>query len=404
MTTPTFGMTFTRPDGEVTSVLDPDFSKALIIESSEDADAAKYPVGTPVRISTSDTDAVGKLGTGYLADAVSGINAQLVGLNAGADVIILRVAEGADVQETSANIVAALATVGTIPSIVNATPRLIYAGRTDWQADAQTANPVVAALPAACETLLAIAVVDVDDTSAATAIAARETMSSQRLMPVGVAARVYEGVNLVTRPMAPRILGLFMAVDNNMAGIPSDPIANRAIQGLAGLSRKIPFSLLDGSTEGQQMLAANVSIVVQGETGVDGAASDGGFSFIGTDNADTGTTWEQIHQVRMADFVTAKMAGITRDFLGQKITADMVEAWLNSLKSPLRDYKADNALLGYDVKFLPSQNSAADIRLGTLQVNLGIEPCPAFKLAKHEIRRYAPAVDALVAEIVANFN
>ncbi|WP_274626582.1 phage tail protein [Arvimicrobium flavum] len=410
MTAPTFGMTFTRPQDEPVPVLGADFSKSLLIETSADADAAAFPIGEPVRFSSSDTTKTSKLGTGPLADAVRAVNSQLSGLNAGADVTVLRVAESAEadpqdkLEETSANIVAALATVSSIPSHVNATPRLIWAGRTSWRPDMATANPIVAALPAACEKLLAVAPVDVDDTSAANAIDARETMNSQRLIPIGVAARVFEGASLVTRPMGPRVVGLFVRNDNDHGGKPFDPIANRPIQGLAGLSRKLPFSLLDGSTEGQQMLEAGVSIVAEGEVGVDGAVADGGFVFIGTDNTETGELWQQFHQVRGADYITVKLMQITRQFLGRKTTADHAEAWLNSLRFMLRDHNADDDILGYDVKFLASKNSPEEIRLGHLTVNLGIEPAPAFKVANHEIRRYRPAVEGLVAEIIARMN
>lgn len=410
MTAPTFGMTFTRPADEPVPVLGADFSKALLIETSADADAATFPIGQPVRFSSSDTTYTSKLGTGPLADAVKAINSQLSGLNAGADVTVIRVAESTEevpqdaLEETSANIVAALGTVSSIPSQVNATPRLVWAGRTAWRPDANTANPVVAALPAALESLLAVAAVDVDDTSSANAIDARETMNSQRLMPIGVAARVFEGVNLVTRPMGPRIVGLFVRNDNDHKGKPFDPIANRPIQGLAGLSRKIPFSLLDGSTEGQQMLEGNVSIVTEGEVGVDGAVADGGFVFIGTDNTETGELWQQIHQVRGADCITVELMQITRQFLGRKIVADLVEAWLNSMRFKLRDHNADDDILGYDVKFRADKNSPENIRLGHLTVNLGIEPAPAFKVANHEIRPYRPAVEGLVSEIIARMN
>ncbi|MBB5703613.1 hypothetical protein FHS76_003520 [Ochrobactrum daejeonense] len=404
MSAPTFGMTFTRPNDEPLPVIGADFSKILLIETSEDASASSYPVGDPVRISTSDTAAVTDLGTGYLADAVKGINAQVSGLNAGADVTILRVSEGATPAETAAAIAAALEDVSYIPSAVNATPRIVWAGRTAWRPDENTVNPVVAALPAACERLLAVAPVDVDDTSKEAAISARETMNSQRLIPIGVAARVFEGTELVTRPMGPRVAGLFAAVDNAHRGRPFDPIANQPIQGLAGLSRNIPFSLFDGSSEGQMLLESNVSIVARGETGVDGAIADGGFVFIGTDNTDTGELWKQIHQVRGADYLTVKMAQITRQFLGPKITADSAEAWLNSLKFMLRDHKIDDDILGSQVKFIPEKNSPEQIRLGHLTVSIGIEPAPSFKVANHEVSRYRPAVEGLVAEIVARLN
>ncbi|MGY6709696.1 MAG: phage tail protein [Rhizobiaceae bacterium] len=407
MSTPTFGMTFTRPEDEPVPVIGADFSKALLIETSPDASAEAYPIGEPVRISTSDPDAVEALGSGYLADAVRGINSQLTGLNSGADVVICRVEEDDDqdpevaLANTSAAIVEALQGAASIPSAVNMTPRMIFAGRTAWRPDSETANPVVAALPAACERLLAIAPVDVDDSSSALAISARETMNSQRLMPIGVAARVFEGSEVVTRPMAPRVVGLFMRVDNLHRGLPFNPIANRPLQGLAGLSRNINFSLLDGSTEGQQMLESEVSIVARGESGVDGAVGDGGFVFIGTDNTDTGELWKQIHQVRAADYLTVKLSQITREFLGRRITADIVEAWLSSIKFMLRDHKAADDILGYDVQFRADRNSPEQIRLGHLTVNLGIEPAPAFKLAHHEVRRYRPAIEGMVGEIIA---
>jgi hypothetical protein len=406
MTAPVFGMTFSRPENEALPALGADFSKALVIETSEDANAGTYPLNTPVRISTSDPAKIAALGTGLLADAVKAIAAQLGGLNGGADVTVLRVKEEATVALTVANIVAALAptSIAAIASATGATPRLIWVGRTSWQPDADTPNPIWAALPIACEKLLAIAVVDVDPTDQAKAITQREAFNSERILPIGVAARVFEGVALVTRAMGPRILGLIIRVDNLFEGKPFNPFANRPVLGLSGVSRKIPFSLLDGSTEGQQMLESEVAIVVQGETGVDGAVADGGFVFIGTDNTTTGELWKQIHQVRGADYITVKLMEITRQFLGRKIYADGVEAWLNSLKFMLRDHKIDDDILGYDLKFRADKNSPENIRLGHLTVNLGIEPVPAFKVANHEVERYRPALDALVGDIIARLN
>ena len=406
MTAPVFGMTFSRPENEALPALGADFSKALVIETSEDANPDTYPLNTFVRISTSDSTKIAGLGTGLLADAVKAIAAQLGGLNAGADVTVYRVKEEATVALTVDNIVTALAptSIAAIASATGATPRLIWVGRTSWQSAPETPNPIWAALPIACEKLLAVAVVDVDPTEQAKAITQREAFNSERILPIGVAARVYEGVDLVTRAMGPRIIGLMIKVDNLFEGKPFNPFANRPVLGLSGVSRKIPFSLLDGSTEGQQMLESEVSIVVQGETGVDGAVADGGFVFIGTDNTTTGELWKQIHQVRGADYITVKMMEITRQVLGRKIYADGVEAWLNSLKFMLRDHKVDGDILGYDLKFRGDKNSPENIRLGHLTVNLGIEPVPAFKVANHEVARYRPALDALVGEIIARLN
>lgn len=408
MTAPVFGMQFFRPTTEPVPAIGADFAKILVIETSADASAVEIPVDTAVRASSGDTEFRAALGTGLLADQVRGIHDQLNGLNAGADVTVFRVAEGATPALTATAIAEVINSITDIPSAINATPRIVVAGRTAWRPDAETVSPVIAALEANLGKILAIAPVDVDDTSNTNAIDARETMSSERLMPIGVAARVFEGENVVTRPMAGRIAGLFARVDNNEGGaLPFEPIANRPIYGLAGVSRKIPFSLLDGSTAGQQLLAGNVSIVVEGEVGVDGAVADGGFVFIGTDNAATGELWEQIHQVRGTDYCVSQIAAITRQFLGKKTTADMAEAWINSIAYSLRDLKADNRILGYTPKnqmFRADQNSPENIRLGTLKLDIGIEPAPVFKRADHTIRRWRPAVEGLVQDIIARLD
>lgn len=408
MTAPVFGMQFSRPDTEPVPVLGADFSKVLVIETSADASNSEYPVGQAKRISSGNSDAITALGSGLLADMVKGINAQLTGLNSGADVTVFRVAEGATAALTAAAIADVVNNITSIPSAVNATPRIVLAGRTAWRPDLATVSPVVAALQSSLPKILAIAPVDVDETSKANAISARNTMNSERLMPIGVAARVYEGASLVTRSMAARVAGLIIRVDNENEGKPFEPFANRPLYGLAGTSRKIPFSLLDGSTEGQQMLEANVSIVAEGEVGIDGAIADGGFSFIGTDNAATGDLWRQIHQVRAADYIVVKIMRITRQFLGsKKITADMAEAWINSIAFMLRDHKAANDILGYTPRhemFKASKNSPEDIRLGTLKLDIGVEPAPVFKRADHTIQRYRPALEGLVSDIVARLN
>ncbi len=60
-----------------------DFSKIFIVDTSADASATEFRTDTPKRFSSSDPDAVAALGTGLLADAVKGINAQLNTINRG---------------------------------------------------------------------------------------------------------------------------------------------------------------------------------------------------------------------------------------------------------------------------------------------------------------------------------
>jgi len=390
-----------------------DFSKIAFVSTSTGADAAKFPPGEPVRFTSSDVSFTSKLGTGYLADAVRGVNAQIAPGGQAADITVIRVEEGTSsvastkLEQTMANVIAGLATLKRVPSRINATPRLVGTPGYTAQRLGSDANPVVAALPETLAALLAIAVVDVDDTDRDKAISARTTIGSDRIMPMGVAARVFDvdGTTVVTRPMAPRILGLINRVDFQNGGKAFEPFANRQIYGLVNTSRDIAFDLRDGSVEGQQLLAAEVSIVVRGEVDVDGAIADGGFVFIGTDNgASDGSLWQQIHQVRGADYIDVEHMRLTRHFLGSKISANVAEAWVNSLKFNLRDHKAATDILGYKVEFKASQNSPEPVRDGQLAIDLGIEEAPVFRVAKRNVRRYRQAVNDLVADIAARVN
>ncbi|MDO9428455.1 MAG: hypothetical protein Q7T93_16685 [Methylobacterium sp.] len=568
-TAPNFGTIDQRFSDEPLPTGPVDFSKIAFVSTSAGADDDVFPAGVAgdptsfkaVRFTSSDTAFTNKLGTGYLADAVRAVNAQIAPGSQAADITIVRAAEGGTLNQTLANVVAALQCLKSAPPKINATPRLVgvpgytaqrltgvgaiaitnrgsgftsaptvafsggsgagaaatatisrgvdtaavgsagsgytaasaviaapitggvratatvtvsggavtgltitskghgygatevpaititgdgtgalataamtgvieaviitaggsgYTGTptiaftggagTNAAATAtveQLANPVVAALPEVLAALLATAVVDVDDASRDAAIDARETMGSDRIMPVGVAARVFDtdGATVVTRPMAPRILGLITRVDFQNGGKPFEPFANRQIYGLVGTSRDIEFDLRDGSVEGQQMLAAEVAIVVRGETDVDGAIADGGFVFIGTDNCATdGDLWQQFHQVRGADIIDVEHMRLTRQFLGRKISASNAEAWINSLKFNLRDHKAADDILGYKTEFKADQNSPEQVRAGRLTVDLGIEEAPVFRVAKRNVRRFRQAVNDLVADIAARIN
>lgn len=266
------------------------------------------------------------------------------------------------------------------------------------------ANPVVAAAPAMLNALLGFAFVSGPSSSRQAFEAWRETISSDRIHGIAVAARVLENGAIVTRPMSPRIIGLAIRSDNAHGGKPFHPFANQPIYGIVGINRPIQFSITDGATEGQMLLAADAGIVVQGELGVDTAIADGGYVYIGTESCAEGDLWAQFHQVRGADYITVDLMKLTRRFLGKKIDADMVEAWLNSMKFNLRDRKADRDILGYALSFPKTGNSPEKVRLGHLKVVPQIEPGPVFRVAEIEQRRYRPAIDEMIATIVSRLS
>lgn len=421
MTSPTLGIINQRLASDTLASSRIDFSKFLAIDVSADADAAVFPIGQPVRFSAADTAFISKLGTGPLADAVAGAQAQLG--TTSVDVTVMRATADADHEEEASNIIDLLGPALAIPTEVNATPRLVHIGQTHWMPDANHANPVVTALIPLLEAFRAFSVVQAPDASLESAVAWREKISTQRIHGVSARAEVWDTATsaYVTKSMAPRILGLGMRMDQAMGGYPFDTWCNQPIYGIGGVTRPVAYSLEDGAVEGQQLLAADLGIVVAGEIGVDQAIADGGFTYLGFSSFGSDADyWSQYHQLRSLDYVTVEAMKITREILGRRATPSRVESWILSLRRMLGDHVANSRLLGAAVDFPIADSDAIEAVLQTLTgqtegVNtvesfrdgnllgvMSIEPAPVIKVVTHQFRRYRAAVEQALAAILAS--
>ena len=97
MADPVFGISIRKVDEGARPVLAADLSTIGLIGPAPLADAALYPFDTPVFVNSNDTQKTRKLGeSGYLADAVRGINDQLGETQFAARVVVIRTPEGTD--------------------------------------------------------------------------------------------------------------------------------------------------------------------------------------------------------------------------------------------------------------------------------------------------------------------
>lgn len=266
---------------------------------------------------------------------------------------------------------------------------------------APVGNAVVAALAGVCPRLIAHAVVDGPGTTRAAAQAWREMISSDRIIPVEPGVKVTDATGAaVVVPMSPAVLGIAVRRDAEFNGRPFHSWANQPIQGIVGASRPISFSLTDDTTEGQMLLASNIGILTRGEMGVDGAISDGGFVFIGTDNAGADDLWRFYNVKRGRDFIHLMCLKTLRQYLGKlNITGQTVQAILNTLNLALRDLKVAGDILGYRVSFDPDLNSPENLRAGRITVSFQAEEAPVLRRIDVQSARYRPALDALISEL-----
>ena len=268
------------------------------------------------------------------------------------------------------------------------------------------ANPVVASATPICNQLLGQMIVESAGSSAQNDIDWRETMQSHRLIPLSGGCRVMDPVTsfIVIRPLAPRMAGIMVRRDHE-TGAPFHSSANQAVQGIISPNREIGFSLTDSANEAQELLAANIGVLVRGEVGDDFAIASGGFVLISTDNAGEDVLWQMYNVMRGRDYIHLGLLRALRFYLGRyNIVGHTVQAILNTMEFFLRDLHADNHILGYAVNFRTEGNSPEQIRLGHLTVGFRAEEPPVLKHITIESSRYREAIDAMVADLATQLN
>ncbi len=408
MSDPTFGISITRLDSEPRPPVWSDMSVVGLIGTADAADASVFPLDTPVFMYSDDTTKLTALGTdGTLQDALILLNNQLGEFQVAAKVVVVRVAEGVDADATIANIVGDGISTGLNAFLdagptLAAIPRLLCAPGYTSQRVAPGANAVCAALPAVCEKLLAHAVVDGPATTEQDAIDWRETIASSRLIPVDPAVKVLDGGVTVVQPMSPAVVGIGVRRDHEKQGRPFHSWANQPMQGIIGPSRPIDFSLTDGATEGQRLLLSNVGVLLRGEMGVESAIAQGGFIFVGTDNAGIDDLWRFYNVTRGRDYIHLMLLRTLRFYLGRfNITGQTIQAVLNTMETGLRNLKADGDILGYQISFTRDQNSAEELRQGRFTINFAAEEAPVLRYLGIQSSRYRPALDELLDDLLA---
>jgi phage tail sheath protein FI len=268
------------------------------------------------------------------------------------------------------------------------------------------ANPIVAGATSVLNQLMAHMIVESAGSSMQNDIDWRETMQSQRLIPLSGGCRVMDPVTsfIVIRPLAPRMAGIMVRRDHEK-GAPFHSAANQPVQGIISPNREIGFSLTDSANEAQELLGFNIGVLVRGEVGDDFAIASGGFVLISTDNAGEDELWRMYNVMRGRDFIHLGLLRSLRYYLGRyNIIGHTVAAIVQTMQFFLRDLQADQHILGYKVTFRTEGNSAEEIRLGHLTVGFKAEEAPVLKHLTIESSRYREAIDAMVADLANQLN
>lgn len=348
-----------------------------IVGTAPDADADAYPLDTPVAILGNDVMAA-KLGaSGTLPQAIALIFAQIR-----CRVVVVRVAEGADAEATTTNVIGGTSADGSrqgLSALRNARaltglwPRLLLApGFTHQQA-------VAAAMIPLAEALRGWIFIDGPNTTTAAALAYRALFSSRRVVgPLDpwLVVRAADGSEQVV-PSSPVAAGLAVKrhYDKGFWWSASNQVAN----GVLRTARPIDFTMGDPSCEQNTLNEHQVNTWIM----------DGGVRLWGDDTCSDDPMWRFFSVVAADDIIGDSLVESYKRLVDQGITRNFFDEWAEQTRAFLRDLQNMGALIGFRVWVDGDLNSPTNLALGKAFLH-------------YDYRSPTPARDVIAVSRLAN--
>lgn len=342
-----------------------------IVGTAPDADAAAFPLNTPVLVAGSRIEAA-KLDTegnaaGTLPNAMDGIFDQI-----GAAVVVVRIEAGADEAATLANAVGGVNAVTGIyegvhallgaESVVGHSPRILIAPGLTHQRPGGAANPVTSELVGIAERLRAVIVADGPNTTDADAQTAAGDFGSDRLYMIDPWVKVSRPNAVTVEPASSRVAGLIAKMDVKV-GFWASP-SNQVINGIIGTGRPVDFKMGDHNSRANLLNENKVATIIR----------QNGFRLWGNRSVTADAKWHFLCVRRTADIINDSLQRAHLWAVDRGITRTYVEEVTGGVNSFLRDLKAQGAILGGECWADPELNTPTAVSLGQVYFDFDFTP------------------------------
>lgn len=265
---------------------------------------------------------------------------------------------------------------------------------------AMNGNALTAAFPQICNALSAHAVVDGPNTTPQDAIDYRATISSDHIILVDYAVTPAAAAVGTFVAGAACAIGIGVAVDFANGGVPSQSWANQPVQGITALKRYDSFSLLDGATIGQGLLAVQVGICERGNAGDPNAVADAGFVQVAYANCGTDPIWQFFNVTRMRDYIHLQAQRLWRARIGKSnITVHGIQAVMNDVIQLLIGLKSLGYIIDFRVGLDANKNSPSTIQAGGIRIFFKAEEASPLLLITTDSFRYPDALNGLINQV-----
>ena len=360
-----------------------------VVCTANDADAAAFPLDTPVLL-TDVQGAIGKAGDkGTLARTLQAIADQTSPLT-----VVVRVAEGKAEGETTSNLIGTTNDQGRYTGMkallaarnrFGITPRILAAPGLD-------SLPVASELAATAQKLRAFAYVSATGcTTKEDVVAYRQNFGARELMVLWPDFVGWDSAANAERTLwaTARAVGLRAKIDNEVGW--HKTLSNVPVNGVTGLSRDVYWDLQNPATDAGYLNSHDVTTLVH----------QNGFRFWGSRTCSADKLFAFENYTRTAQVLADTMAEAHMWANDLPMTPSLVRDILAGVNAKLRSLVRNGYLLGGEAWFDPAANQKDTLKAGQLAIDYDYTPVPPLedltfrqRITDRYLMQFADAVNA----------
>lgn len=335
-----------------------------LVATAQDADAAAFPLDTPVLV-TSVLAALGKAGVqGTLAKTLNAIGDQ-----GNALVVVVRVAEGADQAETNSNVIGTVTAQGQYTGLqallaaqarLNVKPRILGCPGLDTLA-------VATELVAIAKKLRGFAYVSASGAETKEdAVTYRQNFGDREVMVIWPDFQTWDTATsaTVTSWAVARALGLRARIDEEVGW--HKTLSNITVNGVTGLTKDVFWDLQDPATDAGYLNAEEVTALIRKE----------GFRFWGSRTCATDPLFAFENYTRTAQVLADTMAEAHLWAVDKPLNPSLARDIIEGINAKFRELKALGYIVDGQAWYDPDVNSETTLKDGKLYIDYDYTPVP----------------------------
>ncbi|MCG9124286.1 phage tail sheath protein [Laribacter hongkongensis] len=335
-----------------------------LVATASDADAAMFPLDTPVLL-TDPASAIGKAGSkGTLAMSLDAISDQAKPM-----VVVVRAGEGETEAETTSKLIGTTTAEGkktgmqalmAAPVQLGVKPRILGVPGLDNL-------PVATELAALAKKLRAFAYVSAHGCATKEEVVAyRDNFSQRELMVIWPDFVSWDTTTnaAATAPAVARALGLRAFIDETTGW--HKTLSNVGVEGVQGISRDVYWDLQDPATDAGYLNQNDITTLIRRD----------GFRFWGSRTCSDDPLFQFENYTRTAQVLADMMAEAHMWAVDKPMHPSLVRDIIEGIKAKGRDLVGAGYLLGFDCWYDATANTKDTLKAGQLFIDYDYTPVP----------------------------